>query len=130
TFTLLADAESVTRNFAAMAYQNIESLDIEAGAVTIAGDLAQAITVGPQGLALFPATRRMPSLTILAGGVAQVTPGGGKVLSADALSIAPGGALDLADNMLATRMPLGSWAGSTYTDITGLIVSGRYNGAW
>jgi hypothetical protein len=46
------------------------------------------------------------------------------------LSIDSGGQLDLTNQKLITVQPLGSWNGSTYTGITGLIRSGRNGGGW
>jgi hypothetical protein len=50
------------------------------------------------------------------------------------LSVGGGAKLDLSDKQLTVNYsgasPIGSWNGSTYTGITGLIQSGRNGGAW
>jgi hypothetical protein len=38
--------------------------------------------------------------------------------------------IDLSDNKLITQSPIGSWNGSAYTDVTGLIAQGRNGGVW
>src|SRR5439155_15338672 len=47
------------------------------------------------------------------------------------LAIGAGGKLDLRDNDLVVQgMSIGSWNGSTYTGVTGLLAKGRNGGAW
>jgi hypothetical protein len=41
-----------------------------------------------------------------------------------------GGKLDLTDNRLITTSPAGTWNGSAYSDVTGLLASGRNTGNW
>jgi hypothetical protein len=70
----------------------------------------------------------------IAGGQALVSPGGGKALRANTLSVTSGGKVDLADNDLIVDYnllsPLGSWNGSNYTGILGLVAQGRNGGMW
>jgi hypothetical protein len=66
-----------------------------------------------------------------AGSLIQLAPLGTRVMKTPSLSIT-GGKLDLADNKLivTTAGQTGSWTGSTYTGITGMVRTGRNNGAW
>ena len=49
----------------------------------------------------------------------------------DTLTINAGGAFDLRDNRLVVRTtPIGSWNGSGYTGVTGMIANGRGDGTW
>jgi hypothetical protein len=50
------------------------------------------------------------------------------VLSVGSLSVA--GNVDLGDNKLITSTPVGSWSGSSYDGVTGMIASGRNGGSW
>ncbi len=58
------------------------------------------------------------------------TANGARVAQARSIGIGPGGKLDLSNNKLATADPVGSWDGSNYTGITGLIRAGRNTGNW
>jgi len=59
---------------------------------------------------------------------------GSRSLTTKSLSIPAGGKLDLVNNDLVVdysgASPIGSWTGSAYDGITGLIQSGRNGGAW
>jgi hypothetical protein len=59
---------------------------------------------------------------------------GSRVLTIKSLSVGGGGKLDLGDNKMIVdysgASPIGSWTGSAYDGITGLIQSGRNGGAW
>jgi hypothetical protein len=46
------------------------------------------------------------------------------------VSIAAGGRFDLTDNKLITQTAVGSWNGSAYDGVTGMIQSGRNGGGW
>ena len=60
-----------------------------------------------------------------------MTPGSNKIIVTPALSIDSGGRLDLADNkLIVTGGSIGSWNGSAYTGVSGLIQSGRNGGGW
>ncbi|HYO10243.1 MAG TPA: PEP-CTERM sorting domain-containing protein [Tepidisphaeraceae bacterium] len=47
-----------------------------------------------------------------------------------ALTVAAGATLDLTDNKLVTDAAVGTFAGSAYDGVTGLVQSGRNGGAW
>ncbi|HYO10710.1 MAG TPA: glycosyl hydrolase family 18 protein, partial [Tepidisphaeraceae bacterium] len=88
------------------------------GTMTLAGDVAAA----SPGLALS-----------VAGGATAIL---GATQKIGGLSIDGGGTLDLKDKDLIIdhpaggASPLGSWNGSAYTGVTGMVQSGRAGGAW
>jgi hypothetical protein len=66
------------------------------------------------------------------GGVVRVLPDGATAGTSKlgAITVAAGAQFDLANNKLVTQSPIGSWNGSGYTGVAGLIQSGRNGGAW
>ena len=65
------------------------------------------------------------------GGSVVVGPGGNRVLTLDSLMIDANGKLDLSDNAIIIRSgDIGSWNGSAYTGVMGLVASGRGDGSW
>ncbi len=64
----------------------------------------------------------------ITGGAVAVTPTGGLAAGTskvDSVSISGGGRFDIGDNkIVATAQAVGSWNGSAYTDMTGLVASG------
>jgi hypothetical protein len=64
--------------------------------------------------------------------VIRLTPAQTRVIVTPALSIIGTGQLDLGDNKLivTTTAQTGTWNGSTYTGIAGLVRSGRNGGSW
>jgi hypothetical protein len=75
----------------------------------------------------------LASLSLNGSGSARATDGGAALLTR-ALYMAPGTALDLAGGALALNYtgdsPIGSWDGSAYTGLAGLIASSRNGGGW
>jgi hypothetical protein len=90
------------------------------------------LSVAAGASASFAGSEHFNSLTL--NGNASISPGGGKVLVVGGLTIDANARLDLADNGLVvdydTVSPIGSWSGSAYDGITGLIASGRNGGDW
>jgi SdrD B-like domain len=80
----------------------------------------------------FPDSQDLQSLTVAAGASAGLTAGTASTILTRNLSIA--GRLDLTDGALtfdySGASPLGSWNGSAYTGVSGLVASGRNGGAW
>jgi autotransporter-associated beta strand protein len=79
---------------------------------------------------------RAASLNVSAGNVA-IAPAGGAAAStsriATTITIAASSKLDLADGKLIAAAPsgvIGTWNGSSYTGLTGLIARGYHGGAW
>jgi hypothetical protein len=117
-----------------------DGVRVLAGTQTINGDLASPIrnvtvTVDPGAAAVFNATQHLGALTV--NGSATVAAGGDKVLITRSLTAGPGAKLDLKDNDMVLDYfnsggpsPLGTWGGGAYSDLTGLIASGRNGGAW
>ena len=73
----------------------------------------------------------LPSVTVSTGTL-QISSNGqaSGVSRVAALSIAAGAKLDLSDNHLITQQPLGSWNGTQYSDVAGMIASGRSGASW
>ena len=70
------------------------------------------------------------SLTVQDSATAEVAQNGNRVIKTPALSVVGSGQLNLTDNKLITPSAIGSWNGSAYTGVTGLIASGRNNTNW
>jgi hypothetical protein len=65
------------------------------------------------------------------GGKVIVTSNGSDTGTSKLSSVAAAtGQLDLINNKLVTATPVGSWNGSQYSDVTGMIASGRNGGTW
>jgi hypothetical protein len=86
---------------------------------------------------LFDQTQRLSALTIGAGGSARLVSGADMVLRvAGALNITGSGRFDLTDNDLVldygggAASPVGTWNGSAYTGVSGLIQRGSNGGLW
>jgi ELWxxDGT repeat protein len=105
-----------------------DTLDLAGGTITFANDIGAdtpnlALWIGAGTGAVFDSTQHIASLQIN-GGSASISAGGAKVLVLNDLSIT-GGSLDLNDNDLILRDGVvGTWNGSTYDGISGLIRSG------
>src|SRR5439155_14171936 len=82
--------------------------------------------------AFFDSPLQLDSLSI--EGSATVAAGGGNTLYTRALDLSGDAQLDLNDNDLivdySSASPQGTWNGTAYTDLTGLIASGRHGRAW
>jgi subtilisin-like proprotein convertase family protein len=71
------------------------------------------------------------AVNVITGGQVNLDLSGSLTLDADTLTIDATSRVDLADNHLIVRSgTLGSWDGTTYTGITGMVRSGRNGGAW
>jgi len=114
-----------------------DAMTISGGALTFNSDLgadssALALTVAGGAAATFAAPQHLRSLTVNGLATMPSTVVGG-VLTTKSLTVA-GGKLDLTDNTLVVdysgMSPIGSWTGTAYDGITGLIQSGRNGGAW
>jgi len=61
----------------------------------------------------------------------KLTPGANKTLKTGSISIANSAKVDVGDNKLVlTAMSKGSWNGSAYTGVAGLIAKGLGDGTW
>jgi hypothetical protein len=92
---------------------------------------ALSLTVASPAAATFGATQRLRSLTV--NGQATMTAHGSRALATKSLTIS-GGKLNLNDNDLIVdytgATAIGSWNGSAYTGVTGMIQTGSNGGAW
>jgi hypothetical protein len=89
------------------------------------GDLSVAVAADAN--VTFSTTQRLHALDV--SGQLHVAPGGSNFILAGALLVRPGGSLDLADNAAVIDYdpglsPIGSWNGSAYTGVSGMLASG------
>ena len=71
------------------------------------------------------------SVNVSSGAKMSIVAGSGAVIRTGTVSTAGTGKIDLADNkLIVTGMSVGSWNGSNYDGVTGLIKSGRGDGTW
>jgi hypothetical protein len=112
-----------------------DSVHVLAGTMTFDSDLSPTlrnvdVMVDSGAAAVFSGTQHLGGL--VADGTVTVAQGAGAVLVTKALSGT--GRLDLKDNDFvldySSVSPVGTWNGSTYDGITGLIRSGRNGGNW
>ena len=96
-----------------------------AGTWTLAGNntYTGSTTANDGKLALAQSLTTSSALTVHDGATIELLAGGDKVIKTAAVTVA--GKLDLADNKLITATPIGSWDGSGYAGVTGMIQSGR-----
>jgi alpha-galactosidase len=88
-------------------------------------------TVQAGKLAIDGVLTNSSSLTVT-GGTFELTPNQSHVLDTTILSISAPGRVDLQDNkvIVNSESQVGSWTGSNYSGMTGLIALGRNGGAW
>jgi autotransporter-associated beta strand protein len=102
------------------------------GTLTVSGAATSpqnlTINLNAGGLVIIQ-TQQLDALNIAAGLTATFAADGTRVLAADALTITGTGKLDLTNNKLITTSAIGSWNGSNYDGITGMIKSGRNGSA-
>jgi fibronectin-binding autotransporter adhesin len=103
---------------------------VRQGTLRIDGSIqpSSGLTVRTGGTAEFGTTQSVQALTVEDGGVAKLAAGGAtpKVLTANALSVAPGGKLDLTDGgLVVDYLP-----GGTPAHVRTAILAGRAGGTW
>ncbi len=113
-----------------LTYGNVQTMTVSGATLTASGDLSTNLVVGNQGIASFARTQHLASLTVLAGGLARLPSGANVAVVTNSLAIAPTGSLDVGDNALILHtLPLGSWNGSIYTGVSGMISAARNGGS-
>ncbi len=119
------------------ASQNIATLNLGAGTVNFAGSqTVGTITITSGGVANFGSVQTVTNLTIGDGGVANLPAGGNSVLVLSSMPTLSGsGLLDVHDNDVIVdytpgNSPIGTWNGSAYDGLTGLIAQGCNGGTW
>lgn len=111
-----------------------DAMNIKAGTYTFCEDCRLMtehlnLIVGAEASVVLQSTQHLAGLNI-AGNV-TVEQNGGHVIWTDALAFSPTGRLDLKDNDLIIRNGvIGSWDGTAYTGVTGMLASGYNGGAW
>lgn len=112
-------------------------VEILSGTQTFAADMGTpgmnwGLQVDGGATATFNASQKLRVLTVNANGTATLSTGGAKVLRVKALSVA--GKLNLTDNDLiwdyTGASPIGGFVSNAYTQLTGLVASGRNGGSW
>ena len=102
--------------------------------LTLTGDLgAPASTVTKAGAGTLVVKNLAADTLAIAGGTVQVAPNGSPTgaTAVRLLNLTPGTRLDLTDNDLVVRgQPVGTFSGSAYTGISGLVQSARNGGNW
>jgi hypothetical protein len=105
--------------------------DFEAGANNVAALITTGNTQVQNGAALNATVIRESSLETAGKTTIAANGGPSGTSNLGTLTIPAGGALDLKNNDLVVKnTPTGTWNGTAYTGITGLIVSGRNGGTW
>jgi Ca2+-binding RTX toxin-like protein len=108
----------------------MDTINVVGTATVLGGDGDDAVNVNTDGAGaarvVFDATQQIGALTIGGGGVASLTAGGAKVLTATSLNITGSGKLDLNDNALIVDYSLASPIGT----IQALLKTGFNGGAW
>ncbi len=116
-------------------------VEVDSGSYAVANDLAGgsgsrsllplqrvAVYVAASGTAIFNASQHLRSLSV--DGNATLSAGGNKIIRTTALAAA--GKLNLTDNDLILdytgASPIGSFNGSAYTGVTGLLATGNHGG--
>jgi hypothetical protein len=115
-----------------------DTLNVDIGTYTFAGDAADStanltVNVAASGAVVFNSTEHLENL-VITNGIATLSANGDKVLRTRGLSITGTGKLDLTNNDLildySGLSPVGTWNGTAYTQVTGMLASGYNGGAW
>ncbi len=105
-----------------------DTVEVQGGSASFASDLGATalVTIDAGASATFTAAQHLRGLNL--AGSASLSLSGNNVLVLKSLSISGAGQLDLSDNDLVLdysgASQIGSWNGSAYTGITGLLASG------
>jgi hypothetical protein len=103
------------------------------GSLTLTGNfLAAGRVVTKRGAGLVTVPRMRSIGMTVEGGTLKIAPNStaSSVSKVNTMSVLPGAKFDLTDNKIVTSDAVGTWTGSNYDGITGLIKSGRNGGAW
>jgi autotransporter-associated beta strand protein len=97
-------------------------------ALTLTGNLTYSGSTTVSGGALRLQTNLTNTSSVSVDTSLELTAGGGsnRVLRSGTVSVGPTGKVNLQDNKaILTAMPAGSWNGSAYTGVTGLVATGK-----
>ena len=110
---------------------------VNSGTYTFASNIGGAtqnvqVIVDPGAAAIFGVTQVLRDLVV--NGNATLSQNGSRAIVTKGLSIGASGKLDLKDNDLALdytgSSQVGTWNGSAYTGVTGMLASGNAGGTW
>jgi hypothetical protein len=102
------------------------NLNSNAGSTTVAN-----LTLNANAIVNIGAKQNLAAMNVGAKGVTTINANGATVVTSKTLTVATGGKLDVTNNrMVVTDGIKGSWSGGKYTDMTGLIQSGKNGGLW
>jgi fibronectin-binding autotransporter adhesin len=96
------------------------------GANTYSGNT----TVNDGKLVLAQSQNSSPNWSVQNSAVLELKAGSGAMLKTTALSIGAGAKVDIQNNKIATSDAVGTWNGTNYDGVTGLIATGRNGGGW
>jgi autotransporter-associated beta strand protein len=107
-------------------------LTLDGGTLKATGPLAASsrnVTVTATGGGLDPNGNKMIFGNLTVGGTLTMAASGVPTGALGAVKVGTltvtAGKVDLSDNKLVTTSPVGTWTGSAYTDVAGLVASGR-----
>ena len=101
--------------------------------LTGASNYTGGTTINAGKLSLANNLTSSSSLTVTGtGATLELTTGGGsnRVIKTPSVAVTGGGKIDLKDNKLITQSAIGTWDGSAYTGVAGLVQQGRGDGTW
>jgi hypothetical protein len=116
-----------------------DAVNIDVGTFTFDADAAVgtanlSVSIAASGTAVFNSTQHLESLALADGANASMSANGNRVLVTRSLSIVGTAKLDLTNNDLVVNYsavsPVGTWTGTAYNGISGLIQTGYSGGAW
>ena len=113
-----------------------DTLNLNAGSYTFNSDLVPntahlTMNVNNAGTSvIFVSSQHLAGLSI-ANAMVTLAADGSRVINTGTLAIAGTGKLDLSDNdMVIGNASVGSWNGSAYSGVTGMVASGNNHGKW
>jgi hypothetical protein len=111
------------------------AINVAAGTLNLDTALTptNAININASSTTVFRAAgiTRAAAVNVSNGTTATIQTNGQRVLSANSFGVTGGAKLDIQDNhLIAKTQSAGTWNGSAYTDLTGLIATGRNGNMW
>ncbi|MEO6436593.1 MAG: PEP-CTERM sorting domain-containing protein [Tepidisphaeraceae bacterium] len=116
------------------------SLAVDAGFANLQGNIGAGIATpadrpdlfastpggGPGATVVLNASQNLDSLAANPAGIVRLAIGGNKFINTNTVGASGTGEIDLGDgDLVAKASPVGTWNGTAYTDVAGLVDSGR-----